>query len=84
MLWLKVGSTNRDPSVTLGYYLDCVANLRGWENFNFTYWNFKADKIIMQLKLKIIHYWECIISMQLTKLMQINEWSVWSNSCGQH
>ena len=29
MLWLKVGSTNRDPSVTLGYYLECVANLRG-------------------------------------------------------
>ena len=28
-MWLKVAATNRDPSVTLGYYLDCVANLRG-------------------------------------------------------
>ena len=29
VLWLKLASTNRDPTVTLGYYLECVNKVHG-------------------------------------------------------
>lgn len=42
VLWLEVGTTNNDPKVIAGYYLECVRRLKG--TFN-DYYNYYDDGI---------------------------------------